>query len=225
MESKFNQAPQIVNPEKIAEWNRILSEVEKITDGRNLGVDSGIKESVAALKLNGFETTGSCEGHIDWGRRNPYVDIGFDISNDLKEKFADLKKKIEEKGIRNRHELENDPVLGTMHKQLRKEAADQARVAIPKIENNIKSLIESFYSSHKPVSKENMLVVYTWNEGTLLTIESANGSFSANSKEESDARKQKLDNLSLEERKRILEEAQAEMRAFTEFLKQLFFKE
>ena len=224
MEPKFNQAPQMINPERLAEWNRILSEIEKITDGRNLGVDAGIKESVAAFKANGFETTGSCEGHIDWGRRNPYIDIGADISSDLKEKFTDLKKKIEEKDIHNRQELESDPVLGAVHKNLRNEAVNQVRAAIPNIEHKLKFLLYTFYSSHTPASKEYRLVIHNWDEGERLSIESANGDMSTHSKVEREARIKKLEAFSMEERKEILEKSQTEMKAFTEFLKQRFLR-
>jgi hypothetical protein len=55
------------NIEKQAKWNEAISRVEKIADKTGRPVDAGIKETVAAFSVNGFETSGSCEGHLDHG--------------------------------------------------------------------------------------------------------------------------------------------------------------
>jgi hypothetical protein len=40
-------------------------------------VDAGIRDTVTALRLLGFRTTASCEGHVDHGRPGPWVDVAF----------------------------------------------------------------------------------------------------------------------------------------------------
>ncbi|HSX14708.1 MAG TPA: hypothetical protein VLE72_02250 [Candidatus Saccharimonadales bacterium] len=55
----------------------IRAEVDQIADKLGTPIDDRIKETVVALKLNGFETSGSCEGHLD-GFPLPYVDIETD---------------------------------------------------------------------------------------------------------------------------------------------------
>lgn len=47
------------------EWESRIREVDRITDGLMRPVDPRIKPIVIALRANGFETSGSCEGHPD----------------------------------------------------------------------------------------------------------------------------------------------------------------
>jgi hypothetical protein len=61
--------------ERRSTWQRKLLEVERITDGLGKRIDEGIKETVVGLILNGFPTTGSCEGHFDRAPAHPWVDI------------------------------------------------------------------------------------------------------------------------------------------------------
>jgi hypothetical protein len=46
-----------------------------VTDGLGKKIDQGIFETVVALNALGIDTTGSCEGHINWGIAAPWVDI------------------------------------------------------------------------------------------------------------------------------------------------------
>ncbi len=66
-----------VSKEKKRRWEETMEEANKITDTLGMPIDPGIKETVCALLVNGFSTSGSCEGHLD-GRRAPYpwVEIG-----------------------------------------------------------------------------------------------------------------------------------------------------
>ncbi len=58
------------------QWQQKLKDLDKVTDGLGLGIDSGIKETVALLNLAGVQTTASCEGHINWGVPYPWIDVG-----------------------------------------------------------------------------------------------------------------------------------------------------
>jgi hypothetical protein len=53
----------------------ILHTINKLTDRNGKGLDADIRETIAALWLYHFPTTGSCEGHIDWGLPCPWIDI------------------------------------------------------------------------------------------------------------------------------------------------------
>lgn len=46
-----------------------------VGDALGKGIDSGIIEHVAILNAVGFNTSGSCEGHADWGYPFPWIDI------------------------------------------------------------------------------------------------------------------------------------------------------
>lgn len=40
------------------------------------GIEDGIIDTIVGLWANGITTHGSCEGHVKWGRRYPWVDVG-----------------------------------------------------------------------------------------------------------------------------------------------------
>lgn len=51
------------------------TELGLITDNLGMPIEAGIMDTVAALQLLGFGTSGSCEGHGDWGCPWPWVNI------------------------------------------------------------------------------------------------------------------------------------------------------
>ena len=64
--------------------------IEMESDALGYPIEAGIKEIVIALNAIGLNTTGSCEGHTDWGRITPWVDIA--APNEPKERFVGQKK-------------------------------------------------------------------------------------------------------------------------------------
>lgn len=58
------------------QWQQKLKDLDKVADGLGLGIDAGVKETVALLNLAGVHTTASCEGHKNWGFPYPWIDIG-----------------------------------------------------------------------------------------------------------------------------------------------------
>lgn len=64
---------------------QIRSEVEKIAGADGKPIDEGIKETIVALKAFGFETFESCDGHAEYGRHAPFVEMG--APNKPEEKF------------------------------------------------------------------------------------------------------------------------------------------
>lgn len=65
------------------------NKIEMESDVLGYPIEAGIKEIVVALNAVGLNTTGSCEGHTDWGRIAPWVDI--DAPNEPKERFVGQK--------------------------------------------------------------------------------------------------------------------------------------
>ncbi len=90
---KFNKEPQPELSEKELKWQKTELEVEKIVDSLGHKIDKNIKETVVALKVYGFPTRASCEGHLDWGEPFPWVGIrtpepeGWKESEEKKEKW------------------------------------------------------------------------------------------------------------------------------------------
>lgn len=65
--------------EQESQWKQALEEVNTIADRLGMGVDKRIKTTVAALRVHGFPTTASCEGHpdIEHGLDYPWIDVYF----------------------------------------------------------------------------------------------------------------------------------------------------
>jgi len=79
-------------------WENKLREIEGVKDSLDEEIDDGIKETVAAINLNGFPTSGSCEGHLDHGTAAPWVEIS--DPNEPEERFVgekDVFKRVAEK--------------------------------------------------------------------------------------------------------------------------------
>jgi len=62
---------------KEQQWQETFRSLDGIVDELGMPIDARIKETVAALKCTGFETSGSCEGHLDRGVKAPWVDVSF----------------------------------------------------------------------------------------------------------------------------------------------------
>ncbi len=63
----------LIHIKKEKAWEKQRAVVERITDGLGRRVDNGIKECVIALRMYGFPTSASCEGHL--ASHTPWVEI------------------------------------------------------------------------------------------------------------------------------------------------------
>lgn len=63
--------------EKLRRYRAILKSMNLTKDRRGMPIDRGIRKAVALLNLMGFDTTASCEGHLDpkHGDLGPWIDI------------------------------------------------------------------------------------------------------------------------------------------------------
>jgi hypothetical protein len=81
--------------EKQRRWDEIAARLERVVDGIGKPIDQGIKEGVLGLNALGINTTGSCEGHPDWGTYAPYIDIEGEGVEDLDRQLRALEDKPE----------------------------------------------------------------------------------------------------------------------------------
>lgn len=76
-EYSSQKAPTELGEEKFENhknWDELANKIEKSVDALNLGIDSGIKDSVIAFNAYGLPTSQSCEGHLDpEDGHNPYL--------------------------------------------------------------------------------------------------------------------------------------------------------
>jgi hypothetical protein len=63
------------NPSFSTRLKHARSEITTITDALGMPVDKGIRDTVITFWLMGFQTEGSCEGHLERGCASPWVDI------------------------------------------------------------------------------------------------------------------------------------------------------
>lgn len=57
-------------------WRATSRDVARMVDALGRPVDRGIRRTVVALRALGFRTRASCQGHLDHGKKAPWVDIG-----------------------------------------------------------------------------------------------------------------------------------------------------
>ena len=218
MNLEFKKAPQIENQEKLAEWNQTLFEVNRTVDGAGKLIDPKIKETVVAFMVNGFETDSSCEGHLDSGRLYPWIGINSILNTpEFTQEAKIFEDKMKTSGYENPWLLEKtkDPDLYRRFQELNGES-----VAYKKdLEIKIKSVLNDFYSKHISISDEAKLCV--WEGPESFDVAAMGGAGIGKSSHELFKEKEK--NMTLEEKKKFLENAQSEMNAFTEYLKEKFF--
>ena len=93
LKDSMQESIQLQSQETISKqrlWDETLQSLDLVADKLGKPIESGIKETCAALMVNGLPTTQSCEGHLDdHGRPYAWVDIGpqyQDFGTDLNKK-------------------------------------------------------------------------------------------------------------------------------------------
>lgn len=187
---------------KEQQWQQMAERIARVTDGLGKGVDNGIKDTVIVLNLLRIHTTASCEGHLEWGTCAPWVDIDVSGLHEEDQRYLTAMKdaqKQRESGQLPKEEVRQ--LFAEVH-QLRKEAKqkhlEERRKVIP--------YLTAFYQTHV-VAYDRQLIVWGLGLGTTR-IESLGADFQ--------------EVTPLETRLQKLEEYQEEMRAFTEFLREIW---
>ncbi|MEI6237718.1 MAG: hypothetical protein WCP03_03920 [Candidatus Saccharibacteria bacterium] len=87
-------------------YEEVAYEVDNMADGLNYPIDQGIKKIVTALRLLGFPTESSCEGHMDRGLQYPWIQF---IAQDLDDvKLKEVNKKERKRLIELAEEFRKD---------------------------------------------------------------------------------------------------------------------
>ncbi len=81
---------------KQIQWEEWKKDADAIVDGMGYRMDEGIKEPVISFWAHGFETTASCEGHLEElregeGEPAPWIDLGEQPSDEVLEKAEEVK--------------------------------------------------------------------------------------------------------------------------------------
>jgi hypothetical protein len=199
IETKY-QNPETNN--RNAVWQRTEARVNEYRDGLGKRVDEGIKPAVTALNALGFETSGSCEGHMDRASAAPWVDVtvqGTDAKFEAAYDAFELADQAMEKGL---PELTQTALFKRAH-TLRREAEEPiAREAV-----KILPLLEEFYRGREtPYAARIILNIM----GSRFRLESQGAAV------------QPI--YTQEEKQKNLDLYHHEMTDFSHFLKDRFFK-
>lgn len=227
--------PGLKHDEKLSRWKSEKAIVDKITDKLGLEIDEGIKETVIALRLLDIHTVSSHEGRFD-RYPVPYIDIesekAIKLDSIREEKIEELKSDEEKKIFKEVRMLwkqiqATDDIEVEKRLRLEADSLEKELVKFPFPESKeiadlehaiesdnaiqqekISKLLELFYQQRN-VSDENKLGV------TLRAL----GRLRLQSEGYMIQRKE----TDLEKVAERLKQFQAEMYAFTEFLKAIFF--
>jgi len=75
-------------------WQQAVREVDRLVDKLGTPMDAGIKDAVVTLKLLGYKTIGSCQGHLDHGTGGPWIHLLIDEAEDLEKRLVRRRKNI-----------------------------------------------------------------------------------------------------------------------------------
>lgn len=208
--------------EKEIIWENKLREVEEIRDSLDERVDDGIKETVAAFNLNGFPTSGSCEGHVDRGIAAPWVEVS--APSQPEERFIGEKhifQKVADKYGVSLEEVKRginyDAYVEALKESSNAEETPeykQWREENKKLMQKAAELLKEFYQERK-VSSSVKLIIDEGGEGEFR-VHNGGKDYNLELKKINEKQKEKL-------RQRLLE-YQKEMQEFTKFLKEKYFK-
>lgn len=195
---------------KKQQWDAMAARVDKVRDGMDHPIDPGIKEAVIVLNLLGFKTTMSCEGHADRPLAMPYPWVEIQFKKNAREEELELLHQQEDK-IVSENKTATTESLDEMLKETTKKRhllhaeinADYANQARP-----IYNLLAKFHEQRRPMYASVLHFELRRHSGRLQSL--------TGRLEEQSAPGRKAEYLATQ---------QAEMQAFTEFLKQKFFEE
>lgn len=199
--------------EKQQKWQQFEQEVELIKDRLGKGVDQKIKDTVVALRANGFSTTGSCEGHLDWGLPWPWIDVDSvlaeNLSNDSRYQELASKAQIFSKSRRGMSDSEQGEYKKLVEMQIQENEKEYQRLS---------NLLAEFYQSR---SKEET--------GKTVHLEIKKGPWNGSRIQPEGMPEPKVAEIqqlwSKEVKENNLRIYRQETERFTSFLKERFFKE
>lgn len=190
-------------------WESTMKETDIIIDGLGKRIDSGIKETVTALKVNDYETTGSCEGHLDHGLPHPWLDVEMSLTTDERKQMKELRDRL-----LHAHNANKQPDNSDL---AQRDVFEEKRIAF---ENTLSNLCEEFYSQHEPKNFDIKLFLLKTPSGFRIQSKYGRGLGKLNWAEFEAHQK----TLSSKEKENNLLMAREEMQAFAQFLKKKFFE-
>lgn len=223
-ESTTENQEKMEDQEKNLKLEEIRHDVESIGDRLGKPIDEGIKETVVMFKANELPTSDSCEGHIERGLPVPYVEVS--APNEPEERFVGQNESFEKAAKKYNITTEEAKTskIDEAYWEAMKECSQNEETEEYKKWNkenekllaNGNNLLEEFYKERKV------------EPDIKLQIEEGVGNFRIhNSGEDYQPVIEKEREFSDEEKKsraEKIEKYRPEMKEFTNFLKEKYFK-
>jgi hypothetical protein len=162
-----------------------------LADKLGKSLDKGIKNTLMALWMNGFNTIGSCEGHLRRGMAVPWVDFYLPLTP----QHLRAHRKVEKL-----RDVASEKQIGSDWDAYHRAAARLHRMWLPDLSRL--SMLMLDFNAERPKGRQNLVLNPLGYAGARLVPQSHIF----------------LPQNSLEERKAILYGGRQEMRDFTEFL-------
>ncbi len=192
-----------VDSQREQRWQETADKFSHVADRLGKTIDAGILETVVVLNILGIPTIASCEGHIDWGTRAPWVDIA---STDPATHVSIAKLSTE--ALQERERDQKTPAeIAAMFEEVHK---IRRAVKVLHIQERQKLLtyLATFYED-RHVSYDRRLIIRPLGTDGKSRLESQGADC------------QEVAPLDTREKK--LREYQEEMQAFTTFLKEVYY--
>lgn len=178
----------------LSTWKETENSLRQITDELGCPIDEGILETVVALNLLGLPTCQSCEGHLDDGLPYPWVDFETD-------EFPTFKQ-AQEEASREELSAEEREAKGAQLVTIAAALPSRGRLYA-----SLTELLNRYYQQSPTVPEEWRIILH-WSSPILFRLMPACGYQAFTWSEEECAQN--------------LKRTQAEMQAFTAFLKRLW---
>lgn len=207
-------------------WDNVSNEVKKTIDTLGHHIDENIKETVVALNVYDINTSGSCEGHIDWGTGAPWVEIS--ASDEPEEIYVNEKTALERVARENNvtvDDLKKEDGYEKLYREAMEECAKNGEMKEiitwqeenEKLKLVMENIISDFYKNRDV--PEDIKIKFRDIGGW--------GSFRiySGTDEDYDRDFEKMNEKEKKDLGKRLEKYQKEIADFTKFLKDKFFEE
>ena len=180
-------------------WLEVQDTVSRISDTQGKPVDAGIAKALTGLLAYSFPTEGSCEGHLDYGVKAPWIDVG----KNLPARYIALFKR-----------------KGLPHKPGRPPHVDDVFAAYPalwelrtsnmRLLRRLRALLRAFYRTHQSFVPDAELVIVEQGCYGMVRLISHGADYQ--------------DTRTFQQQAEYLRFYQQEMQTFAEFLKKRYFQ-
>lgn len=189
--------------EKEQRWQQAAMEFSAVKDRVGMGIDTGIFETVVALSVLNIGTSSSCEGHLNRGSAAPWVYIAAKDTEELEKQLDDANDALAIAQTNGQ-----DTPIETMENLYNEteRLATQLQTLQQQERRKVMSYLELFYND-RHVPEDRHLIVESAGHRDRLESQGAKS----------------LENAPMEAKQQKQKDYQAEMSAFTAFLKAKYF--